>query len=1250
MQNILHKRVFLLHQNPFTTQISIEIIAMKYFSTTCCLLLLALVSFAQTPANFWKEVSYEQIFLPENAETVDMPANYRLLSLDFDGIRNYLRNAPAEGTPNIKEQALPITLPMPDGRMETFKVWESSVMAPELAAKYPMIKTYAGQGVDNPHYTLRMGTGLDGFHAVILAEKGGSIISRYATNQTKYYLNYSKSDIRLDQLNLPPELIKVVQMESKKKEAEQIAAHKGGVRGGGDGELVERRDYRFALACTGEYGQTHGGTVPTVLSTLVTAANTLNSVVGRDADMRLVLIPNNDQLVFLDPTTDPYNNANMGTALLSQNEQVLNQIVGLSSFDVGHVYTGPCSDVGGVVSGSVCSAGKARGVTCNFGSNVVGTTLSIAAHEMGHQFSAGHTFNNCPGSEGQHHAGSAYEPGSGSTILSYQGACGSNNIPGPSQVHYHGGTVEEYWIYTHYTGGNICPLVTTTNNHAPAVSLPYTDGFYIPIGTPFELEAIASDEDGDAITYCWEQMDLGPVSQLGTPIASAPSFRSWDPTTTPVRTFPKMSTVLSNGSDITEVLPTYSRDFTFRVTVRDNNMSEDAGGITWQDVKFKATDSAGPFKVTYPNSNLDNVQAGQQVTVTWDVANTDNNKVNCQSVNILLSVNGGSAFNIPLAISTPNDGSETVFIPDVTTSSARIRIEAADNIFFDVSNQNFSIEPADEPGLAFSFAPQFQQVCVPDIAEVTINTQSILNFDQPVSFEIIDGLPADVQVSFSANPVMPGESTTLTADMTGVADDGSFTATLQTIAGGDTILSELYFNIVNNDFTALALEGPADGESGLGVLPEFSWTDLPQADVVNFQLSTTPFFAPDDIVEEAYNLTDSYYVPTVGLDENTVYYWRIQPGNECGLADFTLPATFQTRTVTCTPFVSSDVPKSISAIGTPTVSSVLPIISSGTISDINVSKLKGTHDALPHIAASLVSPSGTEVVLFSGICGNTQAFDLGLDDEAAFDVADNCPPINGIKYRPQNPLAAFKGENTLGEWTMNIKVINNDGQGGTFEAWGVEFCASIEPEHPFIVKNDTMPVPPLDTRTLYNIYLNVQDADDVADDLQFTIVVATKDGYIARDGVQLGVGDHFTMRDIHQERITYTNTNPDALFDFFTFIVQDDQGGFMGTPKFNIVIDPDAPVATNEALPDGVDLVIFPNPASNLLRLALTEPLDERAYLQITDLRGSVLWKQPETDLRTAVNIDVSDLPNGLYLLQLRTNSGAIARKFTVMR
>lgn len=1221
---------------------------MKSFTTLTCLLLWAALALSQTPGNYWKDITLQQVFLPENAETNDLPLNYRLLSLDIDALRNHLRSAPAEGSAEAKAGVLQVVLPMPDGRMERFKVWESLVMDPELAARYPMIKTYAGRGIDNPHYTLRMGTGYEGFHAFILAENGGSIIYPFATNQTRYYICFSKSDIRLDQLNLPPDLIKYVPMEGG--EGENLLpgnrTREEHNRDGGDGEPVVRRNYRFALACTGEYGQTHGGTVPTVLSSLVLATNTLNTVLERDCDMRLVLIANNDQIVFTDPNTDPYNNANLGGALLQQNETVLNNIIGITNYDVGHVFTGPCSDVGGVVSGSVCSGGKARGVTCHFGSNVVNTTLGIAAHEMGHQFSAGHTFNNCPGAEGQFHAGSAYEPGSGSTILSYQGSCGSNNIPGPSNVHYHGGTVEEFWVYTHYTGGTVCGQTTVTNNHAPVVVLPYQDGFYIPIGTPFELEAIATDEDGDPLTYCWEQIDLGPNSQLGNPIGTAPSFRSFDPTPNPKRVFPRMQTILNNGTDITEVLPTYSRDLTFRCTVRDNNTDEGAGGITWQDVRFRATAGAGPFLVTYPNTANVTWKAGQKVTISWDVANTDQAPVNCKSVNILLSLNGGSAFTHVLASNTPNDGSETVFIPEVSSNSARIRIEAADNIFFDLSNFNFTIEPAEAPTFAYYIAPQFQQVCVPDVAEIDIQTAAILGYDQPIQFEVIDGLPAGVDVSFSANPVMPGEATTLSFDMTGVAADGEFVVTMAAISGTDTTYSELYFNIVYTDFSTLALESPQDGETGLGVLPEFSWTDLPQVDYLNFQLATSPTFEPASIVEEAFDITDHFYVPTQGLQENTVYFWRLQPGNECGLSTYTLPASFQTRTVSCTAYNSTDVPKSISAIGTPTVSSVLPILTNGVISDVNVTRLKGNHDALPHIAASLVSPQGTEVVLFSGICGNTQLFDLGLDDEAAFDI--KCPPVNGIRYRPQNPLAAFKGESTLGEWIMNIKVIDNAGQGGTFQAWGIEFCASVEPQHPFIVRNDTMPIRPLETRTLYSLYLTVQDPDNPADDLTFTIVRETNQGYLSKDGVPLATGDKFTMRDIYQDRITYTNTNEDAQHDFFTFIVQDGAGGFLGTPRFNILIDPEAPLATGEALPQGVEVMLFPNPAAHTLHVALSTPQEELATATVTDLQGRIVWRR-SVDLRNAIRIDTGQFPEGLYVFQLQTAKGVTGKKFAVI-
>jgi reprolysin-like metallo-peptidase family M12B/cadherin-like protein/type IX secretion system substrate protein/proprotein convertase P-domain-containing protein len=1218
-----------------------------FFTTYLALIFTAMVS-AQSPANFWQEVTHNQIFLPENAETVTMPPEYRSFSLNFDAMRNYLRNAPPEGSAAAKAGTAQIVLPMPDGSMETFRVWESSVMAPELAAKFPMIKTYAGRGITDPTHTVRLGTGLNGFHAVIISENGGSIVAPYATNQTQYYINFRKSNFIWQGLDLPETFIKYVPMEGENRDGFVIENEPEiQLRGGGEGELVELRKYRFALACTGEYGSTHGNTIPSVMSTLVTAANTLNSVLERDADMQLVLIGNNENLVFIDPVNDPYNNANMGTALLGQNEAVLNNIVGLANFDVGHVFTGPCNDVGGVVSGSVCSGGKARGVTCHFNSNVIATTLSIAAHEMGHQFSGGHTFNNCPGSEGQFHSSSAFEPGSGSTILSYQGACGSNNIPGPSQIFYHGGTIGEFWQYTHLSGGNFCPIMTVTSNHSPAVELPYTDGFSIPISTPFELYATASDEDGDPLTYSWEQIDLGPNSQLGTPLGDAPSFRSFDPVTNPLRTFPRLSVLLNNGSENTEVLPAYSRNLTFRCTVRDNNTDEGAGGITWQDVAFKATASAGPFLVSSPNSVADTWKAGELVEVTWDVANTDSSAVNCHSVNIRLSVNGGNTYPYTLISSTPNDGSEMVFVPDVVTGSARVRVEAANNIFFDISNQNFEIEAATEPGFTLAVDPQWQQACVPEDAVLEVQTGSVLNFDTLVELEVVDGLPAGVTVTFSQNPVPPGESTTMTLDMASVVDDGLFTVQLRAIAGADTAYETLYFNVVYSDFTQLTLDTPADGEASLSLLPDFSWMDLPQADLYDFQLSTSPGFEEEFIIDEAFNLFDAFYVPDVALTESTIYYWRIRPSNECGKAGFTAAHTFQTYIIQCAPFNGNDVPLNISPVGLPTVESVMPIISSGVISDMNVSKLKGNHDALPYIEASLTSPQGTEVVLFSGICGNVSAFDMALDDEAPFEI--NCPPLNGLKFKPQNPLAAFIGENTLGDWTMKIKVIDTDGQGGTLNAWGLEFCASITPNNPFLVNNDTLLVPPNDTRIIHNIHLSVQDMDNAASELQFTIVHETAYGYVAREGVPLGIGDHFTMSDIYAYKMTYTNTDPDELYDDFTFIVEDGTGGWLGTPKYNIKMDPDAPVAVDEK-DYANSLQLFPNPAANVLNVAFQQPLINEATIVVTDVHGRKVTSQVAPQSQDVFTVRLDGFADGVYILTVRTAEGVFARKFVVQK
>jgi hypothetical protein len=65
--------------------------------------------------------------------------------------------------------------------------------------------------------------------------------------------------------------------------------------------------------------------------------------------------------------------------------------------------------------------------------------------------------------------------------------------------------------------------------------------------------------------------------------------------------------------------------------------------------------------------------------------------VSTSNVKISLSVDSGHTYPYVLAGSTPNDGAEPVVLPMVGTTHARVKIEAIDNVFFDVSNADFAI-------------------------------------------------------------------------------------------------------------------------------------------------------------------------------------------------------------------------------------------------------------------------------------------------------------------------------------------------------------------------------------------------------------------------------------------------------------------------------------------------------------------------------------------------------------------------------
>ncbi len=644
-----------------------------------CFISLPYLQYAQ---NLWKLVNEKEI---HNFGTRYIQStHYLTYELDFIKLKNHLKQAPHENQVIAEKSNLIMEIPFPDGSLRKFSVSESPVMHPDLAQKYPEIKSFAVKGIDDTYATGRIDHTYQGFHAMIQNLDGTLFIDPYGNQTQKYYIVYWKHDFITDKIFqcLVNENTEIFQENDNKQEKKHSARAVG----------PTQRKYRLAVCTTVEYTNFHGGTKAGALSAVNTTVNRINQVLNKDLAIRFELVPNNDTLIFTGSTSsDPFNNSSASQMIDACNTTCNNRI-GSSNYDIGHVFATAGAGLAGLKV--ICTSNKGRGSTGI--ANPVGDPFDIdyVIHEMGHQLGAKHTFNNCAGNGSTNPP--AYEPGGGVTIMAYAGICDfSTNIAQHSIDIYHNGSFYEITGNTLQISGQTgwnCAQKISTGNNPPEIDNA-TDGYYIPISTPFELTATASDIDGDSLTYCWEQIDNGPISSLSSPSGTAPLFRSWLPTNSPTRVFPRLLELLQNTTPKGEKLPTYTRELNFAVTVRDNRTF--GGGSDYLTVKINATASAGPFVVTYPNTNV-TWNTGTIDTVKWNVANTNAAPVNCQNVNIKLSVDGGYTYPFILASNTPNDGIEPVLIPTNITglpiTTCRVRIEAADNIFFDISNVNFRIE------------------------------------------------------------------------------------------------------------------------------------------------------------------------------------------------------------------------------------------------------------------------------------------------------------------------------------------------------------------------------------------------------------------------------------------------------------------------------------------------------------------------------------------------------------------------------
>ncbi|HEY0078253.1 MAG TPA: M12 family metallo-peptidase [Pyrinomonadaceae bacterium] len=629
-----------------------------------------------------------------------------MLELNQSEITQALAEAPLEFSGEDTQKKVVITLPGADGRLWRFQIQESPVMSSALAARFPEIKTYSGQGIDEPTATMRLSWTPKGLNALVISERHSFMVSPYSETDKRYYLSFFTHDVEgaAFECLMPGGEKAAASISSKFETASPYASSALTLANG------TLREYRMAFSVTQQFYQHFGGPFISpandvgVVAAITAYINNVNAVYERDIAIRFKFYSwIADRSGYCYPSANCFPpDQNVGQ-MLQPNQFLLDNIhPGAPNYEIGAALGYSFAPLPGGVSSFGSGGNAGIGGACENGYKgqsatvLVGTAgdymgSMILAHEWGHMFGARHTFSSayCPPTQIDQ-IQNRVEPGSGSTIMSYAPVCPPENLftgnpsSGPDNYFHINSLLK---INNHKTFYPACGQSITTGNAPPSI----TNGgsaANIPALTPFTLTAAASDPNGDALTYAWEEWDGG-----------ATLFRSYRPTTSPSRTFPSLTYILNNGNapplfigeNLTgEALPAITRPLNFTVTVRDNRSG--GGGTTARDtlLQLNVYGGAGPFKVTQPNTQT-TLSSLSPTTITWNVAGTNFSPISTASVRILLSTDGGNTFPTVLANSTPNDGSEAVTLPSVQTSTARIKVEAVGNIYFDISDANFSI-------------------------------------------------------------------------------------------------------------------------------------------------------------------------------------------------------------------------------------------------------------------------------------------------------------------------------------------------------------------------------------------------------------------------------------------------------------------------------------------------------------------------------------------------------------------------------
>lgn len=1172
---------------------------MTWLSMLC--FLLPIVSSLSAQVAWW-EVRSES--LPTDGDRRLEPTEARFTKVDVTSLLNVLESAPHERTISAEQSTTILDVPQPDGGLHSFRIVAYDIAEEGLPVAFRDIKTWYGINVGNPGQTIFLDWTSRGFHASVrYGGAEGYFIDPVFRGDRSYYQIYRKHHLTGASLG-GTSVHEGLPFACSVGEANQFNPSETVTSESSSSHLLrcDFKEYVVAIAATGEFSNYHGAMGPgqsdLVHSAIVTTINRVNQIYSHEIGLRLKLIANNDEVFYYNRMTDPYSGGS-ASGMLTENTENLNAVLGEESYDLGHVFSAGFNS--GVAYLSVsCRDFRGAGVTGSVAPEGDPFAIDYVAHEIGHQIGANHTQNNAC----NYSAVAGVEPGSGSTIMGYAGIC-APDVQESSDDYFHGMSLREIAGHLQAGAGASCATLLDTTLTRPTIM--ELEDETIPPNTPLLLSSSA--EGGANLTYGWEQMD--PEKAIFMPPSpknkTGPMFRSLPPIGLPERYLPALPDVIQGVTPKWEVLPDISRELNFRLTARSNNA--EYGCWSSEDIKLTVDDADGAFRVTDPNSG-NQFSSGQSAQVLWETANTQEDPIGCSTVDILLSMDGGNTFTL-IAEGENNDGFAIVDLPEEITTAGRIMVRCVENVFYAVSEIDFTIKQAEGPplvGLEIKGESAFVD-CFETLDELTFTFLTFSNGGEvsPLTFRA-ENLPAGVTASFYPSFVPPGGLVTLKLSGLDQMETGSYDIGVRGLSGNMSARETIRLRkITPEESVGPQLLFPQSGYQNVELRPTFRLEDM-GAHTIEFQLSTTADFN-NLVLQTASSLS------TITLSEyltgNTLYYWRSRSAT--GGCGFTQWRTGSFRTGDCSVYQSNSVARPFGEMGGPATTEMkIRVDKVGRLTDVDIYQLDVAHEYLGDVEVRLQAPDGTSELLINRQCTEANNIFISLDDDAK-DAVFPCPPVNpGLFVPPPNgSLSAFNNLSAAGDWTLKV-TDNVSFDGGQLRGFGLKVCVQS------------------------NLFLSVVWLDFTVQPRKSEVELRWITGeeidnqgfHVERAEGANGIGDWVVLGRVEPsgkdsgEYVFRDRTAKEGVVYYYRIRQTD----FDGTVDYS-------PVRSGQKDSASPDLLIYPNPVGNYLTYRhLVSPAEDRPF-EICNADGRIVMNGLLES--SGGRLSLEKLPSGVYLLRI---------------